>query len=524
MKNTIVLLFLFFLAFYSCKEKQHSAKSISALQPNILFAISDDQSFPYASVYGSSSTVTPNFDAVAQRGVLFTKAFCAAPQCSPSRAAILTGRNIWTLEEAGTHSSYFPKKFPVFTDALESNGYQLGFTGKPWGPGNWQDAGWKRNPVGPEYNSEKLDPPHQGINNKDYAGNFRKFLSERQNDKPFFFWYGGHEPHRVFENGVGMKENKKLTDAEVPPFLPDDTIIRSDILDYAVEIQWFDQHLGQMLDMLQERGELENTIVVITADNGMAFPAAKANLHEYGTHVPLAICGPGIPGGRTTEDLVSLIDLAPTFLDLTSTDHFPGILGHSLVPLLTSEAKSMSDDARDYIVTGRERHTHARPDNLGYPARAIRTQQFLYIHNFKPDRWPAGDPEVKMPDGYEKPDDYKSMKDGYHDIDASPSKSFLLDHQDQYEFFFNLAVSKRPAEELYDISRDPGCTKNLADDPDMTRVRQELFKKLMAALEAQNDPRVRGTGDIFESYPRFASMRPFSGFKERGEYNPAYQK
>jgi uncharacterized sulfatase len=176
------------------------------------------------------------------------------------------------------------------------------------------------------------------------------------------------------------------------------------------------------------------------------------------------------------------------------------------------------------VLTGRERHTHARPDNLGYPARAIRTNQYLYIHNFKPDRWPAGDPEVKMPEGYSRPDDFKSMKDGYHDIDASPSKSLLLDHPHQFESFFNLAVAKRPMEELYDISRDPGCTNNLANDPDMKGIREDLQNKLMQELRIQRDPRVEGKGDIFESYPRFASMRPFDGFKERGEYNPKYQK
>ena len=123
---------------YAC---QTGTEESSDKRPNILFAISDDQSFPYASAYGTAGIQTPAFDRVAEAGVLFYNAFVAAPGCSPSRAAILTGKNIWQIEEAGTHASYFPKKFTVFTDLLEDAGYELGFTGKPWGPGNWKDAG-----------------------------------------------------------------------------------------------------------------------------------------------------------------------------------------------------------------------------------------------------------------------------------------------------------------------------------------------------------------------------------------------
>ena len=115
-------------------------------QPNILFAIADDQSYPYASAYGTQGISTPAFDQVANSGVLFHNAFVAAPQCSPSRAAILTGRNIWQIEEAGTHASSFPKEYGVFTDMLETQGYAIGYTGKPWGPGNWEIEGWEEIP------------------------------------------------------------------------------------------------------------------------------------------------------------------------------------------------------------------------------------------------------------------------------------------------------------------------------------------------------------------------------------------
>lgn len=517
--------FLFFLLLISFLSACESTEAPQKRPPNILFAISDDQSFPYTGVYGATALQTPAFDEVAKRGVLFQNAFCAAPQCSPSRAAILTGRNIWQLEEAGTHSSYFPKKFPVFTQALGEAGYELGYTGKPWGPGNWKDAGWETNPVGPAYNDIVYENvPNSGINKRNYAANFEVFLNQKPTDKPFFFWYGCHEPHRVFEEGSGQRAGKKLAEAQVPAFLPNDTVIQNDILDFNLEIEWFDQHLGQMLAMLEEAGELDNTIIIITSDNGMAFPYAKANLQEYGTHVPLAIAGPGISGGRTVEDLVSLIDLAPTLLDITATPGFEGITGQSLASILAPEETASISPPRTHVLTGRERHTHARPDNLGYPARAIRTADYLYIHNFAPDRWPAGDPAVVFPEGHESAKRFKSMTGGYHDIDPSPSKSHILGAPTAFPNFYQWAVGKRPAEELFNIKTDPGCTKSLAMDPAFDSIRKELQAQLFEALKQQGDPRALGNGDIFESYPRFATMREFPGFNDQGAYNPVFGK
>jgi len=346
---------------------QTAAEKTSDKQPNILFAISDDQSFPYASAYGTAGIQTPAFDRVAKAGVLFNNAFVAAPGCSPSRAAILTGKNIWQLEEAGTHASYFPKKFTVFTDLLESAGYELGFTGKPWGPGNWQDAGWTRNPVGPEFNELTLESvPANGINSKDYYGNFVEFFNQKESGKPFFFWYGAHEPHRRYEDGSGISAGKKTDEMVVPSFLPDAELVRSDIADYALEIEWFDSQLEKMLNLLEEKGELDNTIVIVTADNGMPFPYAKANVQEYGTHVPLAICWPsGIEGERVVDNPVGLIDLAPTFMEIAGVENVSEMTGKSLSPILLSDKQGMVDVGRKYVLTGRERHTHARPDNLG---------------------------------------------------------------------------------------------------------------------------------------------------------------
>ena len=495
-------------------------------RPNILFAIADDQSWAHTGANGSRIVNTPHFDRIARQGALFENAFCAAPQCSPSRAAILTGRNIWQLEEAGTHGSYFPKKFTVFTDQLQKDGYFIGYTGKPWAPGNWQDAGWSRNPVGPEYNDRHLKPPFTGINDNDYAGNFENFLSKKPKDSPFFFWFGCKEPHRSYEPGSGLETGKKLQDVQVPSFLPNQDYIKSDILDYAVEIDWFDQHLGRMIDLLESSGELDNTLIVVTSDNGMPFPRAKANMYEYGTHMPLAMCWRDhIPGNRKIKDMVSFIDFAPTFLEIAGLDVPEEMSGSSFLYILTSEKQGQIDPERDHVLTGRERHTHARPDNLGYPCRSIRTHQYLYIHNFKPERWPAGNPPPQDSKLDTDTSDLKPIGKGYNDIDGSPSKDFVIEHQHEpgVAHYFELACEKRPGEELYDIVNDPGCIVNLADEPEFQPIRQDLRTKLDKALAEQGDPRLYGNGDIFESYPRFGRMRNFPGFKERGKYNPEYQ-
>ena len=501
--------------------KSGKAQPPSNSQPNILFVISDDQSWPHAGIYGAKEISTPAFDRVAREGVLFNNAFAAAPQCSPNRAAILTGRNIGQLEEAGTHASNFPKKFQTFPDLLEEAGYEIGYTGKGWGPGNWKYNGRKRNPAGNQYSNIQLEErPTTSISSTDYAANFQLFFEQRDRLKPFFFWAGAYEPHLPYEKGSGIEAGKDPDQVKVPSFLPDVPVVRSDLLDYYLEIEWFDRHLGRMLALLEEQGELKNTLVVVTSDNGMPFPRAKANLYEYGTHVPLAIRWPQqIAGGRVMHDLTSSIDLFPTFLEVAGVDIPHQVTGKSLLPVLFSEDEGIVDSTREYVITGRERHTHARPDNHGYPARSIRTQEYLYIRNFKPERWPAGNP--KPENGKDLTSvDFKSFGLGYADIDAISTKSWMLKNRDESEWqhLFHLAFKKRPAEELYNINNDPGCLNNLASSSEYEPVRKYLSTKLDSILIAQQDPRAFGY-EIFESYPRYSPMRNFPGFHKRGEYN-----
>lgn len=499
--------------------------AFAAERPNILIAISDDQSWAQTSAYGCQYVKTPAFDRVANEGVLFTNAMAGSPGCSPSRAALLTGLQHWQLENAGTHASFFSTKYRTFPEVLAENGYFVGYTGKGWGPGNYKADGRKNNPAGPSFGGAKVKPPYKGISSNDYAGNFAKFLDERPEDEPFCFWYGGHEPHRSFEKGSGLKAGKKLEDVEVPEFLPDSPEIRSDLLDYAVEIEWFDQHLGQILDQLEATGELDNTLIIVTSDNGMAFPRAKANCYEYGIHVPLAIrWGKEIQAGRLSKDLIGFVDLTATIYDATgiappSAGGDPA--GKSLLNILESDKEGIVDPSRTAVFSGRERHSSSRYLNLAYPQRAMRTSQYLYIRNFRPDRWPAGTPrKLDANGGLGAPDG------GYHDIDACPSLTFLIENKSNPEFsqYFDWSVQKRPEIEIFDIESDPACLNNLAELDEFAETQQQLTAQFIKYLEQTGDPRVLNGGDIFETYKRVSGLRQFPIPQHVEYYNTAMKK
>ena len=484
-----------------------------AKSPNILFAISDDQSYPHASAYGCRGIETPGFDRVAKEGVLFHTAISGSPGCSPSRASLLTGRYHWMIEHAGTHASKFDNKYATFPDMLEKAGYWIGYTGKGWGPGNYRDGGFKRNPAGPVFSSKKKSSGIKGISSTDYAANFDAFLEQRPDGKPFYFWLGGHEPHRVFEKGIGLKKGKKLSDVDVPAFLPDTPEIRGDILDYYVEIEWFDSHLARAMAKLEAIGELENTLVIVTSDNGMAFPRAKANCYEFGVHVPLAIMWPErVKGSRASTDPVSFVDLTATILEAAGVVH-PALgkaalapSGQSLMSLLASGKSGRIELTRTHVYSGRERHSSSRFNNWTYPQRCLRSDQYLYIRNFRPDRWPAGDPQK-----FNSPGKLGPMHGGYHDIDACPTLTFLIENRNdpRYKPFFHLSVNKRPGEELFDIKKDPDCLNNLALDPTFLKVTQKYRDEMDAFLKKTGDPRANDNGDLWESYKRYSRMRSF---------------
>ena len=475
-------------------------------RPNILFCITDDQSYPHAGVYGCDFVDTPAFDRVAGEGVLFNNAFVSAPSCCPSRGSVLTGQAFYRLREASMNHAVWPGGFSIYTDMLAEAGYHTGYTGKGWSPGNWQVSGRSCNLAGPVFNEHKLDPPGRYINNVDYAKNFGAFLDERPAEAPFCFWAGISEPHRPYEDGIGVRHGKNLDRIGVPGFFPDTPEVRSDIADYAFEIEYLDRHLARMLETLEKAGELDNTVIVVTGDNGMPFPRAKATLYDYGVRVPLAIrWGDKVNPGRVVEDMVSFTDFAPTFLEAAGLAPPAEMTGRSLMPVLLSVESGQVDPARTFAVFGIERHfPGSRPDGAGYPMRGIRTKDHLYIHNHTPEANPAGDRP-----GPTWPED--EPVGGFGDTDGGPTKTCIWENREKYPELFEAAFGKRPAEELYAIAGDPYNLNNLAADPAHAETKKQLAEKLQQHLIATADPRATGNAqlldDIMKRYPVIGSNK-----------------
>ncbi|MDD4107987.1 MAG: sulfatase [Prolixibacteraceae bacterium] len=463
-------------------------------RPNILFAIADDASWNYFGAYGCDWIKTPAFDRVAAEGILFTRAYTPNAKCAPSRSCILTGRNSWQLEEAANHWPAFPAKFKTYPEALKESGYWTGSVAKGWAPGiPGEIDGKTRELTGPKFDEHKTDPPARFISNNDYAKNFEEFLDSKPEGNPFCFWYGSHEPHRKYEFEAGVKKGEKSTGEIdlVPPFWPDADTVRTDMLDYAFEVEYFDLHLQRMLQSLEEKGELNNTIVIVTADNGMPFPRIKGQVYEYSNHLPLAVMWPdGIKNpGRIVDDFVSFIDFAPTLLEVAGVTAvktgMQPVTGKSFTEILYSDKTGIVDPERDFVLVGKERHDVGRPDDQGYPVRGIVKNNFLYLQNFKPERWPKGNPET-----------------GYMNCDGSPTKTYILDTRRKKNIieYWQMNFGKRPAGELYDIVNDPFCMENLFSDQNYADVKAELAKEMTRKLKEQNDPRISGEGDIFDRY------------------------
>ena len=481
------------LAFAQCQlvsDKDRTDELIGQ-RPNILFFITDDQSWLHTSANGEKQVQTPGFDRVAKEGILFANAFVPAPSCAPSRASILTGKYPWQIEEGAQLFGGIPRKYTLFTHLLQDAGYTLGFTYKGYWPGNMIDEQYHSSPLGKEYNVPPEEKYPHGIADCDYTASFEQFLQERDPERPFFFWVGVSEPHRIYKKGIGLESGMNTESVKVPSFLPDVHEVRSDLLDYFYEINHQDKHLVRMLNMLEASGELDNTIIVVTSDNGMPFPRAKSNLYEYGTRVPLAVrWGQHIKAGRLVNNVTNLLDFAPTFLELAGLPVPEGMTGRSLTRILASEKGCMIKPEQDFTVTSMERHTVSRKGGLGYPMRALRTLEWLIIRNFEPDRWPAGDPPPFTPVFYSE----------YGDVDESPTKKYIVDNmEDPYVIpFYKLAFHKRHEYELYYIPDDPENLVNLANKKEHQKVFNALKQRLDGFLLETQDPRILGTSTFDE--------------------------
>lgn len=462
-------------------------------QPNILFALADDWSWQSAKAVDELGLTLPTFDRLRRDGMTFTNAFVAAPSCTASRGAILTGRPPFQLEEGVNLASILRTKFGVYPEQLEQAGYHVGMTGKGWAPGQLGPVGRTRNPAGDAYK------------------NFPEFLGKQPAGAPFCFWLGSTDPHRPYERGIGRRNGVKLN-GKPPPYLPDSDEVRLDIEDYMFATQRFDRDVGAALKALEAAGELDNTLVVMTGDNGWAFPRGKATLYDAGTHAPLAMMWKGrIKPGSTTDALVSLTDLAPTFVEAAGLPIPSEMTGASLLPLATKGAPA----PHKAVMTMMERHMDGHTvTGTGYPMRALRTDRYLFIRNFHPERWPAGDPNRRP---VKSPEFENAYFLGYADIDPGPAKTWLVQNRDDPKVaeMARLALGKRPARELYDVKADPYELNNLIADKRHAAAAAALEAQLMAELTRLKDPRLTGPDNVFD-YPSYNDP----GYGRPDPFNP----
>ncbi len=502
-------------------------------QPNILFAFADDWG-RYASVYaaldgagGINDVVrTPHFDRLCREGVLFRSAFVSAPSCTPCRSALLSGQHFWRTGRASILlGAVWDGSQPSYPLLLQNSGYHIGKSYKVWGPGtatvqpyggreqNFENAGRRINQFSQHVTQmvaggTGLEEAKQVLYDE-VRKNFDAFLAARQPDQPFCYWYGPTNVHRKWIKGSGKALwgiNPDDLQGKMPPFLPDVPEVREDLADYFGEIAAFDATLGLLVERLEELGQLENTLVVVSGDHGApGFPHGKCNLYDFGSSVPLVIRWGKAKPGRVVDDLVSLTDLAPTFLEAAGVAVPDRMTGRSLVEILTSDQTGQVDPQRTAVYIGRERHVdRARGDYMPYPQRAIRTHDFLYIVNFRPDRWPLGDP-YRLHEG--DPPTVEELTENTFvtlpDEDAGPTKAWLVGVRETpaWQAHFNAVYGKRPREELYDLKADPHQVKNVAEDPAYARQRAALEHQLFEELRRTGDPRLIDEGKFFETPP-----------------------
>lgn len=498
---------------------------------NIIFCFADDWG-RYAGAYAPHDTShainqvvkTPTIDAIARDGVLFKNAFVNSPSCTPCRSALLSGQYFWrTKRGAILRGAEWDPSIPSYPLLLRDAGYHIGKSYKVWSPGTPADAPYGGQAYAYEKSGGMINSFSQNASRlvksgmsfeaakakilAQVRGNFDSFLAARKPGQPFCYWFGPTHTHRTYEKGSGQAlwgiEEKSLQ-GKLPKFLPDVPEIRADFADYLGEVQALDASIAIILEQLEKSGEAENTLVIVSGDHGVpGIPGGKCNLYDFGTGVALIARGPGIKGGRVIDDFVNLMDLAPTFLEAGGVNVPELMTGRSILGIFQSGKSGQVDPTRTWVVTGRERHVDAaREGYLPYPQRALRTEKFLLIRNFAPDRWPMGSPNLAT-----KAPTVQQVENNTHaifaDMDASPTKAWLYQRRDeaQWKSYYDYAFGKRPGIELYDLKADPAQRHNLAADPQFASVRAELEQQLLSELRRTADPRLIDDGRYFETPP-----------------------
>ncbi|GAA5145873.1 sulfatase [Prosthecobacter algae] len=453
---------LFFLALFclSALSGLHAAPP-----PNIVFILSDDHSYPFLGCYGRPEMKTPHLDQFAAEGMKFHRMFTGAPQCVPSRATFLTGRSPVACRIT-RFSSPLPRDEITYPEILKKEaGYFVGVLGRSYhldGSGRSPEASAR------VFEANQLQTFKERFDYVDSTGQntipetMKAFFDQRPKDKPYYLWVNFSDPHHPWDTGTNAPDPAKLT---VPGSLPDLPGVRADLSRYESEIEHMDTDFKRVLDIVKERAGLDNTLIVFTGDNGMAFPSGKGSLHDPGLNVPLIVWWPGtIQPGSESRALISGEDVAPTCLEAAGLPVPNRISGKSFLRLL----RGQPFQPRQHIFAERGPHGSST-FNEGVSAasvdysRAVRSDRYKLIYNVTPSHRyspvdSAGDPS-------------------WQDI-VKAHEGKQLDSAFETLWF----TSPRAVYELYDLDTDPSELRNLAGQPDMKDIEQQLKEALQEKM------------------------------------------
>ena len=405
-------------------------------QANIVYIHSHD-SGRHLSPYGYD-VPTPNLKRLAQEGVLFRRAFSAAPTCSPSRAALLTGQYSHQNGMIGLAHRGFAmndyKKHLLY--ALRDAGYRSVLAGLQHIAATPELIGF----------DEILRPKTTGA--ADVAPKAVEFLDTKPT-APFFLDVGFFETHREYPEPTAEDDFRYMLP---PPPVPDTPQTRKDIAGFRASARIMDRGVGEVLKALDRNGLAENTLVINTTDHGLAFPSMKCNLSDTGWGVSLLMRGPGVfRGGKVCDAMVSHVDVFPTIVEMLGLARPAWLEGKSMLPLLRGEAKEINEEVFAEV------NFHASYE----PMRAVRTQRYKLIRRFGGRHTPV------LPN-----------------CDDSPSKSLWME--------YGWKKTVQPSEQLYDLIFDPNERNNLAGDPQSAGVLREMGRRLDAWMKRTDDPLLQG--------------------------------
>ncbi|MEM9328714.1 MAG: sulfatase [Bacteroidota bacterium] len=411
--------------------------------PNFIIFIADDVSWDDLGAYGNTDVKTPNIDRLAANGLRFDNAYLTASSCSPSRNSILTGRYPHNTGAAELHTQP-PIDMQSFPELLKAAGYYTAHSGK-FHSGPYVKRGFDRM-----------------INDGPSVGNggenaWLQIVEERPEGTPFFFWFAAFDAHRAWgpNDFSGTHQGSAITP---PPYLANADSTKSDLAKYYDEIFRFDHHIGTITAKLSEQGVIDNTFILIMADNGRPFPHSKTRVNDRGMKTPFVVSWPAEVKSGTSDALVSAIDIAPTITDLAGVSRSEQFQGKSFARLLRAPAQSF----RNYVFAEHNWHDYEAHE------RMVRDTRFMYILNARPQF-----PQMGPADAVGSPShaDLTALK---KDATITPAQADIF-------------LAPRPSEELYDLSKDPDQWSNVANDP--------LYREELMRLQSVLQEWTRVTGD-----------------------------